>query len=101
MPRPVFEIAMTGTPDCCATGCAPAATAESVGPRIAATLSCSMNLRNAVMPWSRADPSSSMMSCSFAPLIPPALLICSAEMAAPPEIRNEFPSASVTLPRST
>ena len=50
MPRPVFEIAMTGVPEACATGCAPAATAERVGPRIAATLSCSTNFLKTVMP---------------------------------------------------
>ena len=67
---------MTGTPAAWATGCAPAATAESVGPRITVTLSCSMNFLNTVMPWSRTEPSSSTMSWIFCrpPWKPPVAL---------------------------
>ena len=76
---------MTGVPDACATGCAPAATAESVGPRIAATLSWSMNFLKTVMPWSRVEPSSSMISWIFwrPPWNPPVALNWSTASCAP------------------
>src|SRR6185295_15905935 len=66
----VLEMPRTGTCACWASGSAALAVFDSVGPRMALTLSRLMNFWKTVMPCSLVEASSSMTSVSFGP--PPA-----------------------------
>ena len=64
----VLETPITGTCACCASGSAALAVFESVGPRMAETLSRLMNFWKTVMPCSLVEASSSMRTSSGAEL---------------------------------
>jgi hypothetical protein len=82
MPLPVLDGAMTGVLFWSATGWAPTAVLERVGPMMPTTFPCWMSVWNCCAPWVLSDWSSTIVRPSLAPLRPPWLISSSASRIA-------------------
>ena len=74
MPFPVFEGAMTGVFAASATGWAPTAVFDSVGPMMPTTFPCWISVWNCWAPWDLSEASSRTSTAILARLTPVLLI---------------------------